>query len=1615
MLHIRRRGTRWIRYGLVAALATAGCDDTKTQPTEGPGDQPAAAGLRLEEAEITAVLGEGGLDVGLVLHRTSPGLASGKVQVRLEKLGQVEPVAVVETDFTASGAATPVQVRLPAVEGLGVATPEAAAGYVVRYRIEWDGTPLFGRRSLFAAIKLAEAQLLSSDTFQVDIPGYVRLLTRDPATGEALTDVPVTVALARGDEAPVELFAGRTNEFGELAAALQAGEALAGAGELIVRLDTPTGPQEIRAAVAVERATKVLVTTDKPLYQPGQVIHLRALALRRPDLGPDANRPVVWEIFDGKDNKVERLEVQTDAFGIAHTTFQLAREVNQGRYRIVATVGETVTEKTVNVERYVLPKFDLDVDLDRDVYFAGDRIVGTIHAKYFFGEAVAGATVALTASTLDAGETVFANLQGATNENGLYRFEISVPDYIVGLPLEQGGGLIQLALAVTDSAGQARTVSQLVRVAKGPLEVFVVPESGSYVAGVEQKLLLRSLDAAGSPVAATFDVKVNGVALEPVQTDANGMGHVWVDSNEPQIAVEVQAARGEDRIEQTYTFVAGDPSPEGAVLVRTDASLYQVGDTLKVEAQVVGAPDRVFLDVIRGGQTVLTETIKPDGNGLATYELTLTPDHAGPLKIGVYYLAQGSSLRRDTATVYVDLANALKVEMTTDKAVYAPGEEAELTLRVVDADGNGQAAAIGLQGVDEAVYSLMEFRPGLENTYFRIEGELGEPRYQVGVPGLATLVGGGAADADPVRQAQAGLLFAAAGDEATHPIAINTLKKVTDALPGIIRPELQARLEALGSRIEAAARNSSDLATFDVAGFVAAQQGSLYDPWGRVMPLAHLGEWRIQATSHGPDEIPGTGDDQILQVDLINKVFPPAPVPEDDFAEAGGGGPPNAAGGDRDNEDGAADPEEGGGGGGVRVRRNFPETLFVEPAVITDGDGRATLRVPLADSITTWRVSALANSQGGLLGSNDAGIRVFQDFFVDIDFPATLTRGDEFHVPVALYNYLEVPQVVTLTIQEGDWYTLLGGERVIRVPLDAGEVAGVRIPVRVDRVGLHELTVIAEGDALADGVARTVLVEPDGQKVEGVVSGALDGNIEKTVTIPADAIEGSGGLFVKLFPGVLSQVIDGMEGILQMPSGCFEQTSASTWPNVLVAKYMQDTNTGSPETLVRAHEYINTGYQRLLTFEVPGGGFEWFGAPPSHTVLTAYGLLEFTDMASVRVVDEDMLARTRAWLLSQQKDDGHWETTRGYDETGQLSDPVPVTAYIAFALAAAGERGPAMDKAKTYLNAHFDDLGTYSLALATNFMVAYQPGDVFTTRLLEKLAVNVEALVDGAVGQHWQTDEQTTTYGMGEPAFIETTALATHALLAARAYPNVADQALQWLVTKKSPGGAWGSTAGTVWTIKCLLKSLEGGRDENADATVRVVLDGIERASFRVTPETSDVVRQADLSAWLTPGEEQTVTIVKEGEGTLQYGIVTRHHQPWVESPPAEGPLAIEVTYDRTDLAVDDTVTARVTVTNNDLAFADMVMVDLGIPPGFELVRPDLDALVGRNVFRRYEATERQLLIYFDAVMPDQAIEFEYRLVARDPIRAQAPRTRVYSYYNPEVGAEAEPIEFQVD
>ena len=87
----------------------------------------------------------------------------------------------------------------------------------------------------------------------------------------------------------------------------------------------------------------------------------------------------------------------------------------------------------------------------------------------------------------------------------------------------------------------------------------------------------------------------------------------------------------------------------------------------------------------------------------------------------------------------------------------------------------------------------------------------------------------------------------------------------------------------------------------------------------------------------------------------------------------------------------------------------------------------------------------------------------------------------------------------------------------------------------------------------------------------------------------------------------LADLVGGFEGLIGKPHGCFEQTSSATYPNVMVLHYMQRTDTVTPEIEMQAREYISQGYQRLLTFEVDGGGFAlWRGGRQPHPWTSVY-------------------------------------------------------------------------------------------------------------------------------------------------------------------------------------------------------------------------------------------------------------------------------------------------------------------------------------------------------------------------------------------------------------------------
>jgi uncharacterized protein YfaS (alpha-2-macroglobulin family) len=1494
---------------------------------------------------------------------------------------------------------------------------------------------LLASRAEVGATDPFEVQILGQTTWAAGGPASLRVVAWRPGQGPDLTGpvagVPVTLTLTPAESdnpRPTTLARGRTNPGGTYDACFDIPEDWEGNYRLRVRLGEGARAQEHEASVRIQKEARLFLTSDKPLYQPGQTVHLRCLALRHPSLTP-VTAPLVLEIEDPKGNKVFKQRLTPSRFGVSAATFQLASELNLGEYRIKARLegeGRATAEKSFTVSRYVLPKFKISLRTDKDWYLAGEPLSGTVQADYFFGKPVAGARVTLTLSTFDVASREIARLEGRTDASGSWRFQSQVPDYLTGTPLEQGRGTLALEASLTDQAHQSQTLAATVPVAASPISVEVYPEGDSLAPGLENRLYVLTSYPDGKPCRATVRARLedpSGAVQEArTRTDDTGFGELTFQlAPEPAVArqyryspapatqvsllVEARDERG-NRAEKATT--ASRREQTESLILRPEKALYRVGELLRAQVLSTRQQGTVYVDLLRDNQTVLTRSLRLTG-GRGLLEVPLTADLYGQVTLHAYMITGGTDTVRDTRKLFIQPARDLVVEVSAGRDTFRPGQEATLQFLVKTPDGRPRAAVLGVDVVDESLFALAERRPGLERVYFLLERELLEPRYEIHGFSLAQ-----AGDPETLRRPQEQNLARVLMTELPTPqqpytLVVDTFQTRLAEMPGRFQAVAQA-LQRYSSGHGYPARSVQELMA---AGLLSATDSR--DAWGRPFELGAPARGRPRVLSRGPDGVLGTADD--LDVDQARALLyrgSPAQFWKDGglvLAESAAMAPGAAGVGPLANRalprPAAQAPEPSSGVGGStppRVRQWFPETLFTRPDLVTDEEGRATLTLPMADSITTWRLSAFASSARGEMGHATRPLRVFQDFFVDLDLPVALTQNDRISVPVAVYNYLAEPQTVTLRLEPGDWFTLEGAASQT-LKLGPNEVTGVRFPITVRGLGDHAFTVTARGSRLSDAVRKPVRVLPDGKEFTFSRSDRLTGRVETSIPVPSESIPGSGKLVVTLYPGIFSQLVQGLEAILRMPGGCFEQTSSSTYPNVLVLDYLQRTGRASPEIRMKAEGYINQGYQRLLTFEVQKGGFSVFGQAPANPILTAYGLMEFADMARVHPVDPNLLARTRAWLIAQQRQDGSWPAGReGFYAEGWQNVPnsaLTSTAYITWALLETGEKGPAVGKAVAYLRSHLKEaVDPYMLALVANALMAYDPRDPVAARALEMLLAVRREEKDVA---WWQPRIATASFGTGGSADVETTALAALALLGSDRHQATAHKALTWLVRSKDSSGTWSSTQATVLALKALLASVDRAGDKT-DATVEVVLNGQKVQTVRMTSEDFDVLRQIDLSGRLRHGKENTLVLNFQGQGNCLYQVSETWYVPWKRLPAPGRPQALDLSvhYDRTRLKVDDTARATVRATNLTDRRANMVMLDIGLPPGFDVVTEDLTAMVQAGTLARYSVAARQVILYLEGIDPGATFTASYRVRARFPLRAQAPESRVYEYYNPD-------------
>jgi hypothetical protein len=1309
------------------------------------------------------------------------------------------------------------------------------------------------------------------------------------------------------------------------------------------------------------------------------------------------------------------------------------------------TIGDTVSERTVKVEKYVLPKFKLELALQKPFYKPGEKVTGTLKAKYLFGQPVANGEVKLEARSTDVSSNAFMQQTLKTDSEGNLNFEFDLPPQLFGQPQNGGAAKVQLYATVTDAAGQVYTTMASRLVTRDPLKIELIADGGMLVQKQPNKIYIHVSYADGKPAVA--EVTLN--KEQPTKTNDLGIAVIEVTPQDPIFGITVAADDGQGNRTAFSQQLACSTIANDFVL-QPDRAVYDGGATMKLTAQG-GGVEPVFVDLIKDGQTMLSQTIDvKDGSG--TLEVDLPPDLFGSVELVAYRFDNSGLATRKSRLIFIHQAKELKIAATLDKDEYRPGTKAKIKFTLTDGDGKPTAGAISLAAVDEAVFALLNQRPGLEQAFFLAEKELLQPIYRI-YPDWSP--NPGPQSSEPDRQLLEDAVFALTAHTAVNEINLqtdfrNNVKRrqgnvfedvmPLDSPPMPVPPAVggegpvfarapitlvansfpikDARIEQQrehGLRGVTIAWFALFAATFvfGVISFAVLQPkvfmitagvlfvlalcgtpiiggGLLLMMGGKSAPMAKM-EAMVGMAPRAAMDMEFAGAEGMPQAEAFE---PPLPAPEE--------GPPPAAP--------TAPP---------RVRQHFPETLFWQPELVTNDAGEAELPLDLADSITTWRLSASAVSGAGQLGSAEVPIKVFQPFFVDLNLPVALTRNDEVSVPVVAYNYLDKPQTVKLDLDVRDWFELLGGEASLTLDLKPGEVRSLHYRLRVKDVGYQQLKVTATGGGVADAIERGIDVVPNGVLIEVAKSGSLEtpgAPVTMDVSIPENVVTGSVKGFVKFHPGGFSQLVEGLDAIFRMPGGCFEQTSSSTYPNVLALDYLRSTKKAQPQIEAKARQYIHTGYQRLISFEVGGGGFDWFGNPPANKTLTAYGLMEFVDMAKVHDVDPRLIERTRNWLLTQRKPDGTWEPEPHMLNDGLAgsvnrgADPrLAATAYIAWSVfhsAPADKRSSIHQQnfrlTATYLLSHKPESinDPYILATVAMALAAFDP----KLPELDRYLAHLDSLKkdDGKLCWWEQPGGAPRPfYGNGDAGQIETTAMATLAMLTAKARPATTSKALAWLVVKKDPHGTWYSTQATVLALKALL----GGTNVDAAPKERkfeVKVNGQLVQELTIPADQSDVVKQLDLSARLTKvGEANSISIAETTDTATSFQAVFRHYLDQPAEPKPQEPLSITINYDRERLTVDESVTATATVINNMAETAPMVILDLPIPGGFTLERGELDELVGSKTIEKYQLTPRQAIVYLRGLTPGQKLDLRYRLRATMPVKVTVPKGEAYEYYNP--------------
>ncbi|MFZ4929486.1 TonB-dependent receptor plug domain-containing protein [Chryseobacterium sp. Mn2064] len=656
-------------------------------------------------------------------------------------------------------------------------------------------------------------------------------------------------------------------------------------------------------------------------------------------------------------------------------------------------------------------------------------------------------------------------------------------------------------------------------------------------------------------------------------------------------------------------------------------------------------------------------------------------------------------------------------------------------------------------------------------------------------------------------------------------------------------------------------------------------------------------------------------------------------------------------------------------------RFDYREALYWNPVVETDKNGKAKVEFYNSDANTTFRIITEGISDAGLLGRDETTYAAKSLISIDAKIPQYLTRTDQMMIPVVIKNNSKETRKMTMDVVVPNDVKLIKADSLITLkPLESGRLF---VTIQTDEVVKSNLQLIIRSGDFRETVILPFNVEEKGFPHKySLINNTTE---DLKINIP-EYINGSFFSSYYIFQNAALQMFEDLERLKREPYGCFEQLSATVYPNIFILDFLKATQKidSSTESLVIRN--LKKGFQKMLSYKNNDGGFGYFNSSESDVTLSAFALLEFKDLQKYVTADPKLIQKLSAFILSKKNATGLFEVRKNYEfKTAMTEYSWSRNMYILYALSKIGFKSEIEDSYKVMLNRALATKDSYQLALLANASAKLNKHKEYD---------DLMAILNKQYETEKLNTEATFTHSGGTSASAETLSLYLMALQKNEKNSEIKIAAVADKLIALNGYYGFGSTQATSLGIEALSEFFS--KHEKLYGNDKPV----------ITVNKAHTSPSQSLSSAFKVGENQ-IGIQYSNQKGLPYKLDYEYYT--LQVPESKDiPLLLETKLASESSKVGETNRMTVKVKNKINGNLPMTVAKIGIPAGLTLQNALLKDMIDKKQVSYYEIFDNYLVLYWEHLEAEETKVINLDLKVEFAGTYTGKSSNVYLYYMPE-------------